>query len=45
MGSAVDLYQEEELSLLTERFFDRAVYYAVRGYETAPTPTAGDAAR
>jgi hypothetical protein len=45
VGSAVDLYQEEELSLLTERFFDRAVYYAVRGYETAPTPTAGDAAR
>lgn len=44
VGSAVDLYQEEELSLLTERFFDRAVYYAVKGYEMAPA-AAGGAAR
>lgn len=43
VGSAVDLYQEEELSLLTERFFDRAVYHAVKGYEAGVT--AADVAR
>src|SRR5262245_4575908 len=36
--SALDLYQEKELNLLVEQFFDRAVYHTVRGYE------AGDSA-
>ncbi len=31
--SAVDLYQEQELQRLVGRFFDRAVYHTVRGYE------------
>jgi hypothetical protein len=31
--SAVDLYQEEELNLLLDQFFDKAVYHTVRGYE------------
>ena len=34
--SAVELYQEEELNLLIDRFFDKAIYHTVRGYETAP---------
>jgi hypothetical protein len=33
--SAVELYQEEELHLLVDQFFDRATYYAVKGYEQA----------
>lgn len=33
----VGLYQEEELNLLTERFFDKAVYFTVRGYVWAAT--------
>ncbi len=33
MDSAVELYQEQELQRLVGRFFDRAVYHTVRGYE------------
>lgn len=33
VGSAVELYQEEELHLLIGRFFDKATYFTVRGYE------------
>lgn len=32
-GSALDLYQEEELNLLIDNFFDKAIYYTVKGYE------------
>jgi hypothetical protein len=35
VGSAVELYQEEELNHMIDRFFDRAVYFTVRGYEAA----------
>jgi hypothetical protein len=35
VDTAVDLYQEEELHLLVDQFFDKATYYAVRGYEEA----------
>ena len=31
--SAVELYQEEELNLLIDRFFDKVIYFVVRGYE------------
>ncbi len=31
--SAVSLYQEQELHRLLGHFFDKAVYYTVRGYE------------
>jgi hypothetical protein len=31
--SVVELYQEEELNELVGRFFDKAVYYTVAGYE------------
>jgi hypothetical protein len=33
VGSAVELYQEEELYRLIGHFFDKATYYAARGYE------------
>jgi hypothetical protein len=33
--SALDLYQEEELHLLVEQFFDQAIYYTVKGYGEA----------
>ena len=33
VGSAVELYQEEELNRMVGNFFDKAVYYTVRGYE------------
>lgn len=33
VDSAVELYQEQELHRLVGRFFDRAVYHTVRGYE------------
>jgi hypothetical protein len=36
-SSAVDVYQEEQLHLLMDRFFDKAVYFTVRGYETPQT--------
>jgi hypothetical protein len=35
VDSALDLYQEKELNLLVEQFFDRAIYHTVRGYEGA----------
>jgi hypothetical protein len=35
VDSAVELYQEQELQRLVGRFFDRAVYHTVRGYERA----------
>ncbi len=31
--SAVEIYQEQELHRLVGRFFDRAIYHTVRGYE------------
>jgi hypothetical protein len=31
--TAVELYQEQELHRLVGHFFDRAIYYTVRGYE------------
>lgn len=31
--SAVELYQEQELHRLVGHFFDKAMYYTVRGYE------------
>jgi hypothetical protein len=33
VDSAVDLYQEEELHIRLGRFFDKAIYFAVKGYE------------
>jgi hypothetical protein len=33
--SAVELYQEEELALIVDRFFDKALYHSVRGFEQA----------
>jgi hypothetical protein len=38
MDSAVELYQEQELQRLVGRFFDRAVYHTVRGYEHEAKP-------
>ncbi len=37
MDSRVELYQEQEFQRLVGRFFDRAIYYTVRGYEREPT--------
>jgi hypothetical protein len=34
-GSAVELYQEEELTHLVDRFFDKAIYHTIRGHEAA----------
>jgi hypothetical protein len=31
--SAVELYSEEELNLMIDHFFDKALYHTVRGYE------------
>jgi hypothetical protein len=33
VDSAVELYQEEELNLMIGHFFDKALYYTVKGYE------------
>lgn len=38
MDSAVELYQEQELQRRVGRFFDRAVYHTVRGYEREVKP-------
>ncbi len=35
VDSAVQLYLEEELNLMIGRFFDKALYYTVKGYEGA----------
>jgi len=40
-GSAVDLYQEDELLGMIGRFFDRAIYHALRGYESVQRGTRG----
>jgi hypothetical protein len=34
IDSAVELYQEQEFHQLVGRFFDRAIYYSVRGFES-----------
>ena len=34
-GSAVELYQEEELTHLVDRFFDKAIYNTILGHEAA----------
>lgn len=39
-GTAVELYQEEELSYLVDRFFDRAVFNTLLGYEAGETAPA-----
>lgn len=36
----VELFQELELALLVDQFYDRALYHIVRGYEKALTPHA-----
>jgi hypothetical protein len=33
--SAVELHQEAELNLMIGHFFDKALYFTVRGYEEA----------
>lgn len=33
VDSAVDLYQEQELQRLVGQFFDKAIYYTVKGFE------------
>lgn len=38
VDSAVELYQEEELNLMIGHFFDKVLYYTVRGYEKAARP-------
>jgi hypothetical protein len=35
VDSAVDLYQEEDLHIRVGRFFDKAIYFTVQGYEEA----------
>lgn len=35
VDTAIELHQEEELNLLVGRFFDNAIYFAVKGYEEA----------
>ena len=42
--SVLDLRQEIELQILVMRFFDRAVYWTVRGYETAQAEEAAASA-
>ena len=37
VDSAVELYQEAELNLMIGHFFDKALYYTVKGYEEAQT--------
>ena len=43
MSSAVQLYQEEELILMISRFFDKAIYHVVNGYEGSHTGVASAA--
>jgi hypothetical protein len=35
VDSAVELYQEEELNRMVGHFFDKAIYFTVKGYEAA----------
>jgi hypothetical protein len=39
VDSAVDLYQEQQLQRSLGQFFDKAIYYTVRGYEHAAGST------
>jgi len=39
VDSAVDLYQEQQLQRSLGQFFDKAIYYTVRGYEGAMAPS------
>jgi hypothetical protein len=41
--TATDLYGEEQLEIMVGQFFDKALYYAVRGYEDAWFNRAGAA--
>lgn len=43
-GSAVELYQEEELTHLVDRFFDKAIYNTILGHEAEPAGVAARAA-
>lgn len=43
--SAVDLFQEEELNLMIGRFFDKAIYFTIKGYEDATSPKHASASR
>lgn len=40
VASVVDLYQEEDLNLRLDLFFDKALYHTVRGYQTAAAEAA-----
>jgi len=42
-SSAVEIYQEEELHVLVDHFFDKAVYWVVRGYEDVASAGAATA--
>jgi hypothetical protein len=37
-NSAVEMHQEAELNALIGHFFDKALYYSVKGYEDAEAP-------
>lgn len=43
VDSAVDLYQEQELHRLVGQFFDKAIYYTVKGYESETAAQASPA--
>ncbi len=38
VDSAVELYQEQELQRLVGQFFDKAIFYTVKGYEREAAP-------
>jgi len=37
-NSAVEMHQEAELNMMIGHYFDKALYYSVRGYEEAEVP-------
>ncbi len=43
LHSAVELYQEEELIFMLGRFFDKALYHTVKGYEGTQVSSAAAA--
>jgi hypothetical protein len=45
IDSALELYGEEELAFLCGRFFDRAIFYTIRGYESEAAIPASPASR
>ena len=45
LQSAVELYQEEELIFGIGRFFDKAIYHAVKGFQTAHSAAASASRR